>query len=78
MSVRTLNLERSNGTLMAQLSCQSYLLVLLMLIALSLPGNLAVPDAQIVEPSAWPEGGRAYNKMVSQTEFSTANRFCSQ
>ena len=54
---------------MAQRSYHSSLLVLLMLIALCLPGNIAVPDTQSEVPPAWPEGSAAYDNMVSLTEF---------
>ena len=40
-----------------------------MLIALCLPGNIAVPDTQSEVPPAWPEGSAAYDNMVSLTEF---------
>ena len=40
-----------------------------MLIALCLPGNLAVPAAQSEVPPAWPEGAVAYDNMVSMSDF---------
>ena len=54
---------------MAQRFYHSSLLVLLMLMACCLPGNLASTDAQLEQPPAWPEGGQAYENMVSLTEF---------
>ncbi len=58
---------------MAQRSYHGFLLVLLMLIASCLPGNLTNTDvqieAQIEQPTAWPEGNAAYDNMVSLTEF---------
>ena len=54
---------------MAQRLHHSSLLILLMLMACCLPGNLAATDAQLEQPPAWPEGEQAYDNMVSLTEF---------
>jgi Zn-dependent M28 family amino/carboxypeptidase len=66
---------------MAQRLYHSSFLVLLLLLASCLPGDLAKTEAQIEaqietqleanieQPTAWPEGSTAYDNMVSLTEF---------
>ena len=54
---------------MAQRSYHSVFLTLVLLLAFCLPGNLASQEVLSDEPPAWPEGGAAYDNMVSMTEF---------
>ena len=58
-----------SSEVIAQRFYHSSLLILLMLMACCLPGNLASTAAQLEQPPAWPEGGQAYENMVSLTEF---------
>ncbi|MDE0707871.1 MAG: M28 family peptidase [Candidatus Poseidoniales archaeon] len=54
---------------MSRRSQRSALFILIMLLAVSLPGDIETTEVQIEAPPAWPEGSAAYDNMVSMTQF---------